>query len=119
MAEQKDTITEILFGLNKNILNEQVSNKLIDILVKDVANLKKRNDILYSILPPQQKYQLMIDEPDIDKIKADETFVRNKLDTYKQHLLYNDDIKTEQVWEEYKDELQKLGVYDDMISLIK
>jgi hypothetical protein len=123
MSEQKDTLIDLLFNLDTHIVNEEVSNKVIDSLISDVTELKRRNDVLYSVLHkisneiPLKSNILQYYIEINDTVKGDKSVVEKYVSEYKNIL--KDDICTLAKWEEFADDLKKLGVYDDMKDWIR
>jgi hypothetical protein len=125
--DKKDSITDILFAFNSILEKEQICNKVIQLYVKDIAGLKKElmlkqimieklgNDLKSGAKYDPQKL-LEWEEDFKETTKVDEKTVQNKLDSYIETIKY--DLDTKEQWDEYSNELKKLGVYDDMMSLI-
>jgi hypothetical protein len=122
MSEQKDTLTDLLFNLNTHIVNEEVSNKVIDSLISDVTELTRRNDVLYSVLKKIAKenhlksHILHYYQEINDTVKGDKSVVERYVSEYKDIL--KADICTLAKWEEFADDLKKLGVYDNIKTLM-
>jgi K+-sensing histidine kinase KdpD len=122
MSEQRETLTDLLLQFDTHFVDIQKKDNIINTLVKDIAELRRQNDVFYSVLKRVAKNNST--KADIQKfylenrdtVKADESIIRYTIDEYKKSMK---DIDTVAQWEYYKDELKKLGVYDEMMSFIK
>jgi len=126
--DKKDSLTDILFEFNSIVESGKISNKVAEILIKDVIEYQRKiivKDIIISKLSKDvqagakfdpQKFIEWSEEADAN-VESNEKIVRDKINTYIETI--KDDISTEPDWMEHSEALKKLGIYDDMKMLIK
>lgn len=125
--ERKDILTDILFEFNDNFKNEQLATKLVEKLTKDMIEcnrLVKLKDAMIERLTNDWRSGATYDPQKLSewsehiapRIKGDEAIVQKNIDTYKEFV--QDNMSTEQQWEEHSDNLKKLGVYEYMMDLL-
>jgi len=126
--DKKDSLTDILFQFNSIVENGKISNKVNERLIKDVTEYQRKlivKDIIISKLIKDvqagakfdpQKFIEWSEEADAN-VKDNEKVVRDEINTYIK--IIKDNIDTEPDWEEHSEALKELGIYDDIIMMIR
>lgn len=121
-----ETLTEMLYAINSQLIDKHKAERLVERLVVDITEAKRAVDVKNSLIKKLQvlcasgaaydakKMEEWIEDAN-RRFIGDESIVRKDIELYRKVI---SNIDTSADWEVHSEELKQLGVYDDVRDYI-